>query len=146
VAAGLRCTLSPAQVTPPASGSVTATLTVAVDVKPAGSSVYNGSPDLREITGPYYSTVWSLAFAVLLLMTAAMGTVFRREDAGPALTARGLAMLALVLVLAAGLVSCGGTARSGGVGGSNPVTTQFALQGQSGTAMLNLSTMSITVP
>jgi len=151
VAAGLRCTLSPAQVTPPASGSVTTTLTVAVDVKPAGSSVHNGSPDLREITGPYYSAAWSLVLAVLLLMTAAMGMVFRSEDAGPALTTRRLAMLALVLVLAAGLVSCGGTARSsggggGGVGGSNPVTTQFALQGQSGTAMLNLSTMSITVP
>ena len=126
-------------------------LAVAVEVKPAGSPIHIGSPDLRDITAPYYFAAWSLALAVLLLMTEVL-MIYRREDAGPALTARGLAMLVLVLVLAVGLISCGSPASStssgngGGGGGSNSVTTQFTLQGRSGTATLNLSTMSITVP
>jgi hypothetical protein len=151
VAAGLTCTVNPAQVAVPASGTVTTILTVAVGVKPASSPIHIGSPDLRDITAPYYFATWSLALAVLLLMTAVL-MIYRREDAGPALTARGLTMLVLVLVLVAGLVSCGSPAGStssgngGGGGGSNSVTTQFTLQGRSGTATLNLSTMSITVP
>ena len=74
-----------------------------------------------------------------------------------------LSTFALVLVLAIGLVSCGGsTSGSGGApgtsggsggtggggtgGGSNPVTTQFTVQAQSGVATVNRATVSITVP
>ena len=141
VAAGLSCAFSPVQVSVPASGSVITTLTVAVNAKLAGSSVHDGWPDFRETTGPYYSAAWSFVFTALLLLIAAFVMIHKREDAGPTLTARGLAMLAVVVVLAVSLVSCGGSA-----GGGNPVTTQFTLQGQSGTATLTLDTMSITVP
>ena len=77
--------------------------------------------------------------------------IYGREDAGPALAAKGVAMLVL-LVLVVGLVSCGspasttGSGNSGVGGGGNAVTTRFTLQGRSGTATVNLSTMSITVP
>ena len=150
LAPGLMCTINPAQVAVPASGSVTTVLTVAVQVKPVGSSIHNGSPDLPRATASYYFAAWSLALAVLLLMTRVL-MIHGREDAGPAPAANGVAMIVL-LVLAVGLVSCGspagttGSGHSAVGGGSNAVTTQFTLQGQSGTATLNLSTMSITVP
>lgn len=75
---------------------------------------------------------------------------------------------ALVLVLAVGLISCGGTtskstSTSGGGttgttgstggtggggagGGGSSVTTQFTVQAKSGGATIDLGTVSITVP
>jgi hypothetical protein len=150
LAPGLMCTINPAQVAVPASGSVTTILTVAVQVKPVGSSIHNGSPDLPGVAASYYFAAWGLALAVLFLMTRIM-MIYGREDAGRALAANGVAMLVL-LVLVVGLVSCGSPAsatRSGISavgGGGNAVTTQFTLQGRSGSATVNLSTMSITVP
>ena len=61
-------------------------------------------------------------------------------------------MFVPVLVLVVGLVSCGspasttGSDNSGVGGGSNAVTTRFTLQGRSGAATPNLSTVSITAP
>ena len=108
---------------------------------------------------------------LLFLLLLAMA-VYRRKDVGPAGVARGFAALAFVLMLAIGLVSCGGATKSNtpssagstgatvgtggssgsggtggtGGGGSNAVSTQFAVQAQSGGATVSLGTISITVP
>jgi len=157
LAPGLRC-VYPAPVAVPGS----ATLAVFVDAKPTSSSVHTGSPDLWP--GARGVVLTMLLFLLLLAMA-----VYRRKDVGPAGVARGFAAFALVLVLAIGLVSCGGATKtstpssagsagatvqtggsssSGGTGGggSNSITTQFALQAQSGGAVVNLGTISITVP
>jgi hypothetical protein len=77
-------------------------------------------------------------------MTLTMLAAYQRNEDRPADAIRGLAALALIVVLGAALISCGGT--TGIASSSNSVSTQFTLQGQSGTAVINLSTMSITVP
>ena len=71
-----------------------------------------------------------------------------RDGTLPGIMVRGLVALVLVVVLGLGLISCAGTRGGTGSGatGANSVSTQFILQGQSGTASINLGTMSITVP
>ncbi len=157
IAAALNCTFNPSQVTVPASGPVTTTLTVAVTAKPSSSFVHNGPPDLWPISAG------RVVLAALFFLMIPILAVYRRKDVTLAFFTRGLPVLALVLVLAIGLVSCGGsTSGSGGAsgtsggsggtsgggtgGGSNPVTTQFTVQAQSGGATVNLATVSITVP
>jgi hypothetical protein len=157
IAAALNCTFNPSQVTVPASGPVTTTLTVAVAAKPSSSSVHKGPPDLWP-TSASRMVLAALFFLIIPILRA-----YRRMDVSPAVLSRGLVALALLLLLAIGLVSCGGsTSSSGGASGtsggsggtsggtsggsSNPVTTQFTMQAQSGGATVNLATVSITVP
>jgi len=139
---GLSCMFSPTQVNVSPSGSATTTMTVTVTAKPAAASVY-GSPN----AWPNLST-WTIAFSMLLLITLTMLVAYWRNGALPADVIRGLAVLALIVVLGAGLISCAGT--TGGAGSSgvgvNSVATHLMLQGQSGTATINLGTMAITVP
>jgi len=142
VVSGLSCMFSPTQVNVSPSGSATTTMTVTVTAKPAAASVY-GSPN----AWPNLST-WTIAFSMLLLITLTMLVAYWRNGALPADVIRGLAVLALIVVLGAGLISCAGT--TGGAGSSgvgvNSVATHLMLQGQSGTATINLGTMAITVP
>jgi hypothetical protein len=142
VASGLNCAFGPTQLYVSPSGNATTTMTVTVTAKPTSSSVYvspNGLPN------PW---TWSMALSALFLITLTVLVAYRRNGTVPAAVIRGLAALALVVVLGAGLISCAGTTGGAGSGasGSNSVSRQFTLQGQSGTATLNLGTMSITVP
>ena len=142
VASALNCAFAPTQVYVSPSGTATTNLTVTVSAKPASSSIY-GSPKAWPNL-----TVWAIAFSALLLLTFPVLVAFRHDDALAARMIRGLAALVLVVVLGTGLISCGGTTGAGSSTNSigNSVTTHFMLQGQSGTATINLGTMSITVP
>ncbi|PYU24036.1 MAG: hypothetical protein DMG30_09915 [Acidobacteria bacterium] len=140
VPSGLNCMFSPSQVNVSPSSTATTTMTVTVTAKPVAASVY-GSPE----AWPNLST-WSIVFSTVFLITLTLLFAYRRNGALPAGMIRGLAVLVLIVVLGAGLISCGGATSGGsGGGGVNSVATQFMLQGQSGTATINLGTMAITV-
>jgi len=112
-----------------------------------------------------------MVIAALSFLMIPVITAYRHKDVNLAVLTRWLPALALVLVLAIGLVSCGGgttigsagssgaisggsgnTSGSGGTSGggmsgsSNPVTTQFTVQAQSGSVAVDLSTLTVTVP
>jgi len=143
--AGITCTFNPASVSVPGS----TTLTVAVSAKPTGSLVFNGPRDWDGL-GLQRNTLWNMGFVALALILSGMIAASRRQTPVP--LARGFAVIALVLVLAVGLISCSGgkttTTPSGGGGGgaNNPFNGQITVRAQSGGAATNLSTMSITVP
>lgn len=142
VPAGISCTFSPTQVNVSPSGAAMTTLTVTVMAKPAMASVY-GSPNSWPNLSP-----WSIAFSTLFLMILTTLFAYRRNGNLPSAVIRGLAVLVLIVVLGAGLTSCGG-ATGGGSGSSvstNSAAAHFTIQGQSGTATMNLGTMSIMVP
>ena len=170
IPATLNCTFNPSQVTVPASGPVTATLTVAVSAKPSSASVHSGPPDFWPNPSALHMVLAALFFLMIPVITA-----YRRKDVNFAVLTRWFPALALVLVLAIGLVSCGGgigsagnsgtagsssgtasgsgnSSGSGGTsggavsGGSNAVTTQFTVQAQSGSVAVDLSTLTVTVP
>ena len=100
LSSGLRC-VYPSPVAVPGS----ATLAVFVDAKPSSSSVHTGPRDL-------WPDSWRIALTVLLFLLLSAMAVYRRKKLSPAGMARGFAALALVLVLASGLISCGGTTSS----------------------------------
>jgi hypothetical protein len=145
---GITCTSQPATV------PGTATLTVSVGSKPTGSLIQNGPRNLDGPLGLQRNTALSMAFVALALILCGMIAASRRQKPLP--LARGLAVMALVMVLAVGLISCGGstssTSTGGGTGGggtgggTTPFTGQVVVQAQSGGATTNLSTLSITVP
>ena len=127
LAPGLRC-VYPSPVAVPGS----ATLAVFVDAKPMSSSVHTGSPDL-------WPDAWVIALAIVFFLLLATMAVYRRKDVSPAGVARGFAALALVLVLAVGLVSCGGATKSNtpltaGSAGATAGTGSGGSGGTSGTA------------
>lgn len=100
LAPGLRC-VYPSPVAVPGS----ATLAVFVDAKPSSSSVHTGSPDL-------WPDAWGIALTMLFFLLLPTMAVYRRKDVSSAGMVRGFAALAFVLVLAIGLVSCGGATKS----------------------------------
>jgi Viral BACON domain len=142
LASGLNCTFAPTQVYVSPAGAASTNLTITVSAKPVSSSIY-GSPN----AWPNPPT-WGIALSALLLITLPAMVAYRRNRTLSACVIRGLAFLVLVVVLGAGLISCGGTTGAGSSTNSigNSVTTHFMLQGQSGTATMNLQMMSITVP
>jgi len=118
LAATLNCAFNPPQLTVPASGPVTTTLTVAVSAKPSSASVHNGPPDFWPNPSALHMALAALFFLMVPVITA-----YRRKDMNLAVLTRWLPALALVLVLGIGLVSCGGTTTgsagsSGGTGSS----------------------------
>jgi uncharacterized repeat protein (TIGR01451 family) len=111
IAATLNCTFSPSQATVPASGPVTTMLTVAVNAKPSSSSVHNGPPEFWP-----NPSVLQLVLAALLFLMIPVITAYRRKDVNLAVLTRWLPALALVLAI--GLVSCGGKTTTGSAGSS----------------------------
>jgi hypothetical protein len=150
VPTGISCTFSPQSTAVPGS----TTLTVSVGTKPTGSLIQNGPRGLDGLFGLQRNTVFSMVFGALALILCGMIAASRRQKPLP--LARGLAVMALVMVLAVGLISCGGststTSSGGGTGGggtggqATPFNGQVVVQAQSGGATTNLSTLSITVP
>jgi len=148
LAAGVGCTFNPTAINVSSTGAPT-TLTVSVTTRPAAAP--GRWPNFRKINGQGVLAS-QVAFAALLLMAMTWITIARRPAATGTPLARGLAVLAIFLIGVA-MVSCVGVTapkNSGsgtpGTGGSNPVTTQVTVQGQSGSASITLSTLSITVP
>jgi hypothetical protein len=150
--AGITCTFNPTSTAVPGA----ATLTVAVSAKPTGSLIPNGPHDLDGF-GLRWNAVWTMVLAALALILSGMIAAIRRQT--PVRLAQGLAVVALVLVLGVGLISCGGSTSNtststtstggstgGGGGSSNPFTGQITVRAQSGGASTNVGTMSITVP
>jgi len=144
--AGVSCTFNPPSIN--ASGTGTPTmLTVSVTARPA--AVPGSFPNFRGPKGRS-APASQLAFAALLLMAMVWIGIGRRSSATCTPLARTLAVVAIVLISVA-MVSCVGLTApkgntSGTSGGSNPATTQVTVQGQSGTASMTLTTLSITVP
>lgn len=156
--AWIQCAFNPGSINP--SSSTSSVLTVTVLSAPS-RSVMSYSRLTRGLPLQGQRVLWT-TFAALGLVTMAMIFVPRRGNLRTASLLRGFAVMALVLVLSIGLVSCGGAAAkpsaaannssgggtggSGGSGGSgsNPVTTTFMIQGQSGDGITNLGAVSIT--
>jgi len=111
--------------------------------------ILNTPRDLDGL-GLQRNSVWSIVFVGLALILSGMIAASRRQTPVP--LARGLAVMALVLVLAVGLISCSGgktntSSSGGGAGGAaNPFTGQITVRAQSGGGATNVSTMSVTVP
>ena len=121
-------------------------------LKPTGSLIQ--TPEFGWAARLQRNTALNAGFVALALILCGMIAASRRQKPLP--LARGLAVMALVMVLAVGLISCGGstssTSTGGGTGGggtgggTTPFTGQVVVQAQSGGATTNLSTLSITVP
>jgi hypothetical protein len=179
---GVGCTFNPGAVNLPANGSANSTLTVQVAFKPSISSSER-QPANRPLFPSRNLPLSLRQMSLGLLLAAALfsfGVILRRRIPGAegsffgpsrnTFSSRsclaGLAPFALVLVLAVGLISCGGTTSrssssggattsttgggaggtSGGSGGTGSVTTQVTVQAQSAGVTANLGTISITVP
>jgi hypothetical protein len=97
--------------------------------------------------------------AALALLLSLAGFASLRHGEHRALTlaplslARRLAVFVATLALATAMLSCGGgtsapnsSASSAAGGGSTPVSFPMVVQAQSGSATMNLATISVTVP
>jgi hypothetical protein len=153
----LSCSFAP-QTLNPAQGT-TDTLTISRVGTPT-SGMFISAPSSHNL--PAYSGLveWAVGFAAVWLIAMAMLTMGRRRELGAAVLIRGFVVMTLTVVLAAGLVSCGGststtsttgtTGRSGsggngGSGGGNSVTVHVAVRAQSGSAApTTLGTVTIT--
>ena len=144
--AGLTCTFNPAQLIVPISGTVSTSLTVHVNAKPAAMPLH------IRLTVPRNSARFSWLLSAILVMTIAMRFAYRSSVTWRVALVRGFAMWLLMIVLGVSLVSCAAvTSNSGNNSGSSSTSsvsssTQITLQAQSGTATMNLGTLSITVP
>jgi hypothetical protein len=133
VPSGINCGFVPAQTTLPANGSATSTLTVQVASKPAGSMIPHAP---RNFPGPVSRNVQLTGIAIamlvaMLFMFALPKRIFRalRADGD---WARGLAMAALIVFVALGLLSCGGATTSSNASGSGGTGATSAGTGGAG--------------
>jgi hypothetical protein len=169
---GVTCTPSPASVTLAANGSVSSTISVQVTARPSVSRVPD-SPRRAPSGPPSSQNAVPIAALVLLLLSLAGFASLRHGEHralslaplsfAPLSLARRLAVFVATLALATAMLSCGGgtsapsgaTSTAGGgnaggsggsTGGSTPVTFPMIVQAQSGSATMNLATISVTVP
>jgi hypothetical protein len=152
--AWIQCSFNPPSVTPSSTSSV---LTVKVVSAPTGS-LLSYPPSVRGFPGQRNVVLWSATGTALCLLAMALVFGGRREGLNAAILRRGFAVMALTLVLATGLISCGGGAAApsngatstssgtGSGGGSTPVTAKFMVQAQAGNGTTNLGSISITTP
>jgi hypothetical protein len=154
--AWIQCGFNPSSVTPSSASSV---LTVKVVSAPTGS-LLSYPPSVRGLRGQRNIVLWSATGTALCLLAMALVFSGRREGLNAPILLRGFAVMALTLVLATGLISCGGGAAapsngatstssgggSGSGGGSTPVTAKFMVQAQAGNGTTNLGSISITTP
>jgi hypothetical protein len=152
--AWIQCSFNPASINP--SSSTSSVLTVTVVSAPTGS-LLSYQPSARGLPGRRNPILWSVTGAALSLLAMAVVFMGRRERLSAAILLRGFAMMSLTLVLAIGLVSCGGAAApssaatnnsssngNGNGGGSGSATTTFIVQAQAGNGTTNLGLVSIT--
>lgn len=147
----LACSFNPPTLNP-AQGN-TDTLTITRQGTPT-SGMFVSTPLSHDMPAYSSSMAWSVAFAALCLVCLMMLATSRRQRSSRAVLARGFLVMTLTMVLAAGLVSCGGgTSRStsvttgstgGTAGGGSAVTVHVAVQAQSGGSTTPLGTVTIT--
>ena len=125
IAATLNCTFNPAQATVPASGPVMTTLTVAVNAKPSSALVHIGPPDFWPNPSVLHMFLAALFFLMIPVITA-----YRRKDLNFAVVTRWFPALALVLAI--GLVSCGGGTATRSATGSTASASGGSSAGSSG--------------
>ena len=151
--AWIQCGFNPPSVSPSSTSSV---LTVKVSA-PTGS-LLSYPPSLHGLHGQRNVVLWSATGTALCLLAMALVFGGRREGLNVPILPRGFAVMALTLVLATGLMSCGGGAAApsngatstssgtGSGGGSTPATATFMVQAQAGNGTTNLGLVSITTP
>ncbi len=151
----LACSFSPATLNPAVGNTDTLTIT-RQGTPTSGMFISAPSPHNLPVFGS--SMALSMILATLSLMTMLTLAIGRRRDLGRAILMRGFLIMTLTIVLAAGLVSCGGgtskgatgTTSSGGTtsgtgtGGGSTVTMHVAVQAQSGGSTTTLGTVTIT--
>ena len=160
----LACSFSPQPLDPAQSN--TDTLTITRQGTPT-SSLLLSPPTSRSLPEFGPPMVWSMGFATICLMAVLMLATGRRRDFSRALVLRGFFVMTLTVVLAVGLVSCGGstsspatstsgttgttgtggtggTSGTGGTGGGSSITVHVAVQAQSGGTTTTLGTVTIT--
>ena len=76
-------------------------------------------PSARSLPVQMNPVVWSVTLVGLCLLSMTFISMARRERLSTASVMRGFAVMALTLVLAAGLVSCGGGTTSSAAPGTN---------------------------
>ncbi len=145
---GISCSFSPSQTNLTANGRSTTILTVTVNAKPTSST---GLPSLGLPTGqPSSPRIIPLQFAMTLLVLAALLAAISVPCPASFGTPAPKLSLAPFLLLAVSLTSCtsaslsGESASSGGNG--SPATVSLVIQGTSGSTIIPLGTISITVP
>ena len=150
--AWIQCAFNPSSINAAAQTSSVMKVTV---LSAPTASMLSDPPAVRGLPTQRHEGLWGALLAALCLMAVAMISVGRREKLSAALL-RGFAVMALTMVLAAGLVSCGGAAspgagsnNAGGTGGTSGgaggnVTATFMVQAQAGNGITNLGTVSIT--
>jgi len=148
---GLSCTFSPNSADLTVNGSSTASLKVTVNAKPTSGA---GFPSLRipaeQRSSPRTVPLqFPMTLLVLALLLAAIG--LRRSPSIGTLVQK--LSLALVLLLAISVTSCtsatvvgGGNGSPGSGGSGSPAAVSLVVQGTSGSAVVALGTISVTVP
>jgi len=147
----LGCSFNPPTLNP-AQGN-TDTLTITRQATPT-SGMFISAPSAHNPPAFGRSMARSMTLATLSLMAMLMLAIGRRRDLSRAILMRGFLVMTLTVVLAAGLVSCGGgtskstsgtTGSTGGAGGGgSTVTMHVAVKAQSGGSTTTLGTVTIT--
>jgi hypothetical protein len=145
---GISCTFSPNSANLTVNGSSTTTLKVNVNSKPTSGA---GFPPLRlPVDQRSFPRSMPLQFAMSLLVLATLlGAIGLRRSTSFRTLAPKLS-LALFLLLAISMTSCtsASVTGSGGSSGGNgsPAAVSLVVQGTSGSTVVPLGTISITVP
>jgi hypothetical protein len=143
--AWIQCAFNPSSITAP--GSTSSVLTVKV-VSASTGALLRHPPSAGHLPAQRSPLLWSLAGTALCLLAMALVFIGRRERLSGTILLRGFAVMALTVVLATGLVSCGGAAAptgANGAGGSGG-TAKFMVQAQAGNGTTNLGLVAITTP
>lgn len=109
--AWIKCVFNPSSITPSAGSALTSTLTVTVMSAPT-TSLFSYPPSRRDLPPQRIAVLWSATLAAMCLMTMLTLSLRRRDNIRTAVAMRGVASMMLTLVLAIGLVSCGGATGS----------------------------------
>lgn len=105
--AWIRCSFNPSSIAPSAGSALTSTLTVTVMSAPT-TSLLSYPPSRRDLPAQRITALWSATLAALCLIAMLTFSLRRRDNIRTAVVLRGVASMMLTLVLAIGLVSCGG--------------------------------------
>jgi hypothetical protein len=173
--AGVACSFSPPQFSVQASATATSTLTVQVSTKPSGSLAPSRPQALPTANGilPIASFVllllFTMAFALARGVNGSRATIARALGAIVLTIALAAAMVSCGGATTSSKATSGGTAASGSGGagstgstssvggagsggsggstaGSTSVSFPMTVQAQSGSAIVNLGTINVTVP
>ena len=156
--AGVTCTFIPPSSFVPINGRVTSTLTVQILSLPATGSAPQNPGEIFPPELPMAQRVLSVSGVVLLLVSALAFAFSSGKKRGGLVLARSMATIFLTAAVAALMLSCGGATTtstlsaggttSGGVttSGIVPVTFPLTVSALSGGSVVNVGTVSITVP